>query len=202
MNFRFLAIASLTAMSALTPPKAHATAILGSFSFTGLEGFTIDTSSFSTATTVSFNAPDAIYVTSAYGTFAALSGATGTITDKIVFSPLSSASADGALFTFTVAGETIEWLLSSITAADVGTGGLPSLTLEGTALVEETGEADTTGSFILTLNADGGFITTSFSGSAGVRDVVEPTPLSLLGTGIVGLGLLARRRSRRRAALA
>lgn len=67
------------------------------------------------------------------------------------------------------------------------------LSLNDDALLTLTGFAPTLGTLEITINQATGVASGSFSATAQGTNVAEPASLALLGTGILGLGLLRRR---------
>lgn len=163
-----------------------------------------------TATALDFRADPAIatpgvagpfVVNSSTGSFASLGFCPGGACTVGSIKDFSYVGAGNATFpapngtTQVLAFETVgifTFDLLSLTSSTATGGATPSLEIRGTGMFHKAGDAsaDTPGVFVFSGQQTGG----SFSFSASEAAVPEPTTMLLLGTGLLGLGIVARKR--------
>ena len=120
-------------------------------------------------------------------TVAACGASCGAIKDIASLSPFTAISA---FYTITENGRTVTFDLGTLPVVARDTT-LDTLTLSGFGMFHLDGFDDTPGSFILT--AQQGQVT-SFSASAAATSVPEPGSIAMLGAGLLGAGMVLRRR--------
>ena len=139
------------------------------------------------STSVTFTNPANLVLGS--GDFALLGTCTGcvTMTTPLVYSP----PAYGEAYTASHNGYTASFDLLSLDS--VSGNGTTTLGLEYTGIAHLTGFEDTVGHVVATINEFGQVIG-SFSATTLATPVAEPVSLALLGTGLLGLGIVRSRR--------
>ena len=176
---RNLLLASVAAMALGSTAQAAQIAAGSVLNIVGNANFT--------ATAVTFTNPANLVLGS--GNFAALGICTGcvTMTTPLHYSPPTF----GQVYTATNNGLTTAFNVNSL----VSHSGIDLTTLDliytGTATL--TGFDPTPGMWTLTVNQFGNLMG-SFSASTVATPTPEPTTLAILGTGLLGLGFLVRRR--------
>jgi len=204
--FKRLAVLSALAIGCVA--VAHATPITGSFAITGNDGFTSSTITFGTAAIggVSTGSFGVLTSGNAVSIFPGFSGA-------LPFAPgfqtvLSRLGTPNVLaLQSTEAGVTVDFFMTDYTTSYF-TSGMSSclvaecLTVTGDGFFTETGFTSSPGIFTFTTQetADemalvGVTAPTTFSAS-GIAQTPEPSSLVLMGTGILGLAGVARRKLR------
>jgi hypothetical protein len=142
------------------------------------------------ATTVTTSSPAALSQNT--GSFSPLLNCLSCVTvnqPSFVYSP---SVGTGLLFTVS---ELSLMATISLDAGGTSSPTLNALTIDAPATLTMTGFASTPGTAVWTINQLGGQIG-SFSFTADASAVPEPTTLAILGSGVLGLGLLRSRRRR------
>ena len=183
----------MIALVGLLTLNAGATPIVGDISFGG--STTLDNSNLTEAT--QFKTFPYTYVTAIDGDYSPIPvPLPPSNTTLATFTPFGFRSPHITtppfqLWTLSYGGETYSFELESLAIEPGGTAN--SITLSGDGIASGTGTinyADNPGSWVLTANSAG----TTFSFSASSSTVPEPGTMLLLGSGLLGLGVYARRR--------
>jgi hypothetical protein len=179
-------LSSLAVMAALVavPSILHATPITGQFSITGASV----TDSGSSLTFI----PDSITVGAANtltGSFNTLlsAGEAGTITSVIDYNPYTAGS--GVITLTNTDGTIVTYTLDTLTAKVDG--GFTLFTGTGILSTNAAGYDNTDGTLLFSTQGNG---TVTFSATTNASPVPEPSTLALLGTGLVGLAGVVKRR--------
>ncbi len=180
-------LGSLAVMAALAvaPSVLHATPITGQFSITGASV----TDNGSSLTFI----PDSIVVGAANtitGSFNSLltAGETGTITQVINYNPYAAGS--GVITLTNTDGTIVTYTLDTLTAQVVG-GNFTLFTGTGILSTNAAGFDNTDGTLLFSTQGNG---TVTFSATTNASPVPEPSTLAMLGTGLVGLAGVVKRR--------
>jgi len=187
MRKLFIVCSLMVAFVSVMTVNAMATPIKGAISFSGT-AVTDNELNLNLATeyTAFNNVTIAGAGTGDYDAINVLSGIAVTVT-PFVFDPITLPGS--TLWTFDYAGKTYSFEATSLAILSRTKN---SLTISGSGMASITGLDDTTGNWIFTSNRAED--TASFSASTGVKSVPEPATMFLLGSGLVGLGTLARRK--------
>lgn len=187
---KLLVLCSLVVMLlGLTAFSATAAFMNGGISFSGT--YTLDTGSISTSN--AFATFSSVVISSGSGIWAPVTPGTSATFTPFTFNPTNNVTP---LWSFTFGGVTYSLDALASTMLAVKTGGiLPTLTVTGTGTAHASaGYADTPGAYVITANESQ--TTFSFSSSSGVAPVPEPGTVILLGSSLLGIVVVGRKKFR------
>jgi len=189
MKKLFMVCSLVVALIGVMSLNAGADLITGAISFSGTS--TLDDTDYTKATAFATFSDVVVSGTGGTGDYpVALAGKSVTFT-PFTFSPSLSPAPLDPLWTIDFAGKIYSFEATGLT---INSSIANSITLSGPGIASITGFDDTPGTWVISANKAGQ--TASFSSSAEVKGVPEPTTVLLLGMGLIGLSGFARKKFR------
>jgi hypothetical protein len=177
----------VTATICVTAVSAMAVPISGAISFSG----TSVTNNEDLSLATEFSAFSNVVVSTTGGTeaYAAVLSGQAVTFNPFVFSPVLSPNPVMALWAFESDGISYSFNATGVTISGQTS---HTITMHGSGMAHITGFDDTPGHWYFSANRAGG--TASFSASTEVNSVPEPASMFLLGSGLLWIGVLGRRK--------
>jgi hypothetical protein len=193
--FKRFAVLSALLLGTLT--LAHATPIAGTIAISGNDSFTSSTITFFNPATIGGTSTGTFSVLTNGNAVTMFPGFSGPLTYSLGQNTVPAGISPVLVLSTTEGGITFDFYMTDYSAMLVsniiGCGSATCLDVTGNGFFSATGYTDTPGTFTFTTQEVTGQTNTTFSAS-GIAATPEPASLALVGSGILGLAGLARRR--------